>query len=262
MSIKIGFTERGDAGRDLSWYDKCLAGKCDGAIVITKLLTPECREKLLNLYKAGFPVILHCGCTGWGGTYMEPNVPGLHVQLHSLKELLRDGFPLRNVVLRVDPIIPTDEGLMRAQSVLNSALSIGILPSGCRVRISVVDMYRHVNTRFEMAKITSPYGDAFAPSQNCLKYVRSALGVFHYRDGIVFETCAEPALYNLNTEMFVQRGCISKTDLDIMGLSYDKESTNPQGRSGCLCLGCKVELLENKHRCPNGCLYCYWRDKN
>ena len=37
--MKIGFTERGDAGLDLSWYDKVHTQHCDGLIAITKNLT-------------------------------------------------------------------------------------------------------------------------------------------------------------------------------------------------------------------------------
>ena len=56
-----------------------------------------------------------------------------------------------------------------------------------------------------------------------------------------------------------QIGCISKRDFDILGIPFD----NPEGgfqRKGCLCVAGKTELLNNKKRCPSGCLYCYWRD--
>ena len=34
--MKIGFTERGDGGLDLSWLDKAKTGKCDGVVVIRR----------------------------------------------------------------------------------------------------------------------------------------------------------------------------------------------------------------------------------
>lgn len=43
---KIGITERGDAGLDLSWASKL--DTVDGAVVITKCLSPACRDALLT----------------------------------------------------------------------------------------------------------------------------------------------------------------------------------------------------------------------
>lgn len=260
MAIKIGFTERGDAGVDQSWYEKCKAGACDGLIAITKRLTPGCREKILDLHASGFPVILHCGCTGWGGTKIEPKAYEPLRQLHALQGLLNSGFPAKNVVLRIDPIIPTVEGLRRVEwEVMPAALGMGILPE-CRVRISIIDMYPHVRERFAAAGEQSPYGEFFSPSVAQLRLVQEKLKFFGRNYGIRFETCAETALCALDPDLFVEQGCISETDLAIMGLEYDGKSINPQRRGGCRCLGCKTELLEHKQRCPVGCLYCYWRD--
>ena len=41
---KIGITERGDAGLDVSWVGKLDA--VDGAVVITKCLSPACYDKI------------------------------------------------------------------------------------------------------------------------------------------------------------------------------------------------------------------------
>ena len=41
---KIGITERGDAGLDVSWVGKLDA--VDGAVVITKCLSPACYDAL------------------------------------------------------------------------------------------------------------------------------------------------------------------------------------------------------------------------
>ena len=68
--MKIGFTERGDAGRDLSWVQACEEHKIDGAVIITKTLTNACGKALLKLHSHGFPLILHATTTGWGGTPM------------------------------------------------------------------------------------------------------------------------------------------------------------------------------------------------
>lgn len=41
-AYKIGITEAGDAGVDLSWVDKM--GSVDGAVLITKCISPNCND--------------------------------------------------------------------------------------------------------------------------------------------------------------------------------------------------------------------------
>ena len=94
-SIKIGVTERGDAGWDLSWADKL--GTVDGAIIITKNLSLKCINKLLSAYYNGYKLILHCGCTGWGDTKLEPGAPGYQEQLQRLVNLFDQGFCQRQL---------------------------------------------------------------------------------------------------------------------------------------------------------------------
>ena len=112
--MKIGITERGDAGCDLSWYEKL--DSVDGAIIITKKLSDGVIERLLNVSK---PVILHCTCTGLGGTWLEPNVYDYKTQLNQLIKLIDKGFDKNRVVLRIDPIIPTDFGIEAACNVID-----------------------------------------------------------------------------------------------------------------------------------------------
>ena len=56
--MKIGVTERGDAGIDFSWYDKL--DTVSGAIIITKKISDAFIDKILTASK---PIILHCTCT-------------------------------------------------------------------------------------------------------------------------------------------------------------------------------------------------------
>lgn len=59
---------------------------------------------------------------------------------------------------------------------------------------------------------------------------------------------------------FVARGCVSKADLDILGLPVPAGITStPQNRTGCHCLSIKGELLDHRAPCPNKCIYCYWK---
>lgn len=70
--MKIGITEYGDAGVDFRWENKLK--EIDGVILITKNLNDTFIKKVLN-HMSEIPIVVHCTCTGWGHTRMEPNVP-------------------------------------------------------------------------------------------------------------------------------------------------------------------------------------------
>ena len=246
--MKIGITERGDAGINFAWYDKL--NQVDGAIIITKKLSETFIDKILSASK---PVILHCSCTGWGGTWLEPNNPTYREQLDMLSQLIQRGFPASNVVLRIDPIFPTTEGIARVCNVLNHVLAENLPIS--RIRISVYDEYKHAKERILAAGHSAFYPGTFYAPKEMMQNTIAALSKYPF----VFETCAEDFL-STQSNQFISAGCISTRDLAIMNIPYDASMTeNPQNRKGCHCLSCKTELLEIRGQCPNGCLYCYWR---
>ena len=262
--MKIGITERGDAGLDLSWAAN-LANDCvDGAVLITKNITPKFMDKVLELHKAGKKMVLHCGCTGWGGTALEPGAPSYQTQIESLCGLIRSGFPAEHTVFRIDPIFPTENGLKRVQEVLGHFLKEWPGPEKPRVRISVLDEYPHVKRRFRQMGYEPIYGKDFTADDRQFFAVIKAL--YNYRtfvkDGL-FETCAEPGLLAMDPfgQVFKKTGCISANDLALMGLPVTFMGINPQNRRGCCCLSCKTELLPTTGRCQcaNRCAYCYWK---
>ncbi len=259
--MKIGFTERGDGGLDLSWATKVREEDCDGLIVITKNLTPGCADKLLETHASGLPVMLHAGITGMPKS-VERGTPETADSLDRVHRLIDRGFPKSRVVLRIDPIVSTGRGLTYPCNVLDKAAEMGLLP-GLRVRVSVLDNYPHVRERFRKAFGSQGvlYGGAWNPPQSAFAAMTETLRPY-VRSGLVrrFETCAEGDRLT-DASVFSHQGCISRADLDEMGLSIDPATgTNPQNRHGCLCLTCKHELLTCKHPCGNLCIYCYWRD--
>lgn len=261
MSLKIGITERGDAGIDLSWKEKLNA--VDGAILITKKITDEFAHALLQEHKKGTPIILHATCTGWGGSWLEPNVPTPEEQLTAAKNLLDNGFPIERLVLRIDPIIPTTEGLNRFKSVLKTAKDRGLPIETMRKRISVLDEYPHVKERLTAIGKEAFYGDYFYAAPWLMKNVAKTIDRIIEdwgNNAIPFESCAEPKLTEM-TENINASGCVSTQDINILGIDTSDlpSSINGQRRHGCLCCTAKKELLTNKQRCPNGCLYCYWK---
>ncbi|MBQ7818550.1 MAG: DUF1768 domain-containing protein [Bacteroidales bacterium] len=237
----VGITEAGDAGLDFSWLDKLY----DINIIISKHLTIENKELINALLKNSHKIIFHCTVTGYGGTKMEPNVPTPFEVYDGLSTLIKKGFPVDQIVLRTDPIIPTIKGIKRAEKVWDMFSDLGIT----RCRYSVLDMYPHVKERIVSVYGSTPY-DSFTAPVNMLEWVKNS--VYDYMNIYNFESCAEN---NLSEAI----GCISEKDFKILGLPFNN-TTGGYQRKGCLCVAGKTELLNNKKRCPSGCLYCYWKD--
>lgn len=164
---KIGITEAGDAGIDLSWQDEM--SSVDAAVLITKYISPEFIDAVLKFRQK---LIIHATVTGYGNTVLEPSVPCPGDELANVTNLLKSGFPMEQIVIRVDPIIPTDKGVLTAYKTITSFMEIGF----SRYRISVIDMYPHVRERFKLSGLPLPYGDSgFAPSRAQLLMVDSIL---------------------------------------------------------------------------------------
>ena len=248
--MKIGITERGDAGINLSWVSK--VNTVDGMVLITKNLTEMFCLQVLNLYSKGYKIIVHCTCTGYGGSEFEPNVPDYKTQLNHLAYLIDMGFPAENCVLRIDPIFPSEKGLNKVKEVMQYFMSLNT--GVTRIRVSIVDEYKHVKERYHQRGWNPLYGDNFGPSSSQVHAVACLLQNYPY----VFETCAEKGL-TLYSDKCIIQGCISNRDLEIMGIPAEAMSINPQNRNGCHCLSCKTELLTERKQCSNGCIYCFWR---
>lgn len=255
--MKIGITEHADAGINFAW-EQALPS-VDGAILITKNLNPVFQKKVLNLHKAGFPVIIHCTCTGWGNTTFEPCVPKYEKQLNWLKDFIEAGFPAERIVLRVDPVFPSEAGITRVLQMIDYYHSLNLPEDKIRYRMSIVDEYNHVKDRYIANNFVPLYGDKFGPSTSQVDLVGQTLA----STGLKFATCAEDALTVKYPDTFVLKGCISHDDLDILGLQTNETmSENPQKRTGCHCLSCKQELFDIKLRqpCPHNCIYCFWKN--
>lgn len=227
---RIGFTERGDAGLDLSWYPR--RSEFDGLVLITKRLSKEFILKASNSNS-----LIHATITGWGGTPIEPNVKTLAESSVLFQEAV-EVLGAERVVLRIDPIIPTPEGVFRAEAVFKKLHTD--LEKKTRVRISFLDNYPHVKTRFIAAGIQPLPYSFHAPLWQRQALLRKFPGA---------EVCGEPGLQC--------SGCLSAKDLEVLGL----RQTTGQGmqRQTCHCLASKTEVFSTRSPCAHGCLYCYWK---
>jgi len=243
----IGVTERGDPSLDASWERKLT--QVDGAIIITKNLNAWVHDQLLV---HADKCILHASVTGWGGTEVEPNLPQWQNSLARLQNLIARGFPRSHVVVRVDPIIPTERGIRLADSVIRAARDSGFE----RIRVSVLDGYPHVRERFQKAGVPWPYGTRLQASEAQLKRVDDMLRKAKSgHSSLVIEACAERELRSVR-----HCGCVSAYDLNILGLEFDEVDAAGYQRPGCMCYSGKRELLCGTGQCPYGCLYCYWHN--
>lgn len=238
--LKIGITERGDAGLNFEWVDKLYQAN----IIITKHLTVKNTRLIDALINNKEKIILHATCTGYGGTNIEPRVPTPNDVYDGVQTLIHFGFPAEQIVLRTDPIFPTQIGIATVKAVWEKFSDTGVK----RCRYSVVDMYPYVKKRIIDVVGKLPF-ETFKAPKEMMEAVKTAMLTSNMP--YEFESCAE--------DLPVQTGCISKKDLDILGIVAETEEGGFQ-RKGCMCLKGKTELLTKKRICPSGCLYCYWKD--
>ena len=221
-SQRIGVTETSEIAFHLEAFDNLY----DGNIIITKRLTEALIEKLIEHQNK---IILHLTVTGMGQSRIEPFVPKTEETYKKLMELLEKGFPISHVVLRVDPIVPTEKGIETALGVITAFSGLGIK----RLRFSFLDNYKHVKKRFKEEGIKELYGGEFhAPLELRKEYATKIEEVAHDGGFESVEACGEPGIESIS--------CLSQRD-------------------SCGCPANKTEILKVKpHRCEHKCLYCFW----
>jgi hypothetical protein len=229
--VRIGTTEKGDAGLDFAWINK--KASFDGMILITKHLNHLFIEQAAKINS-----IVHATITGHGGTIYEPRVPPILISRRLFQELIEKIGPER-VVLRIDPIIPTDSGIAKAIYVYQELYEN--MGKKTRVRISFMDNYAHVKQRFINAGLT-PLDYFFHAPIDLREKIAS-----YFPDA---EICGEPGMKCI--------GCVSEKDLKTLNIKGESKIGGWQ-REECKCLGCKIEMLNNKRQCRGGCIYCYWK---
>jgi hypothetical protein len=234
----IGITERGDAGLNFYWEKEYGLQNCDGVILITKHLSAHFIERAKK-----YNSIVHATITGWGGTSMEPGVPSFTDSMAQFGEAVRV-LGRERVVLRIDPIVPTPDGMARAMTVYDFLTGAPTTPNpkyGTRVRISFMDNYPHVKARFQAAGREPLKYNFHAPLADRMEMANFFPGA---------EICGEPGMECT--------GCVSERDLRTLGIE-PPESLGGFQREACKCLAVKRELLKHRGQCESRCLYCYWK---
>lgn len=241
----IGITETSDPCFHLDIFDNLY----NANIIITKNLTNKMIEKLIeNKDKC----ILHMTVTGMGGSKIEPFVPTPEKNLAQIQILIEKGFPVEQIVLRVDPIVPTEKGVETALNTMLLYQNVGIT----RLRVSFLDMYNHTKERFINNHIKIPY-ETFHADENIRKEAFNKIYEYGIKMGYeIIQTCGEPG--------FESTPCISQMDIDILDLadSITLEG-NKEQRTHCGCPSNKRQLItweKSRIKCGHNCLYCYMKD--
>lgn len=253
---KIGITERADASINTSWVEKLK--DVDGAILITKHLTIPFMDIVCEHKDK---VIVHVSVTGYSGSKIEPNTPDVDTIFENVKALYNRGFPREQIVIRCDPIIPTEKGIAKATKIIRKFVEYG-MP---RYRISLIRMGNHVGERFNAKHLPSPYGTMYIPSPDQYKAVDQMVVAFKAYWNYLWsknplyplriEACSEPCLREV-----IHCGCVSEYDLHLLGLEVESTEEPPKKKlPGCMCYPGKVELISYKPPCENKCLYCDYR---
>ena len=225
----IGVTEAGEIAFNLKSFRNLYKGN----IIITKRLTDELISLLV---KHKEKIILHLCVTGFGSTRIEPFVPPMEDTYKKFVQLLEQGFPINQVVLRVDPIVPSERGGETAIKVLKRFSNMGIE----RVRLSFLDNYAHVKKRFEEEGIDVLYDGKFhAPLYLRIKWLEKISDAAKECGFTSVEVCGEPGIESIP--------CLSQKDIDILGLSDEVtlEGSSEQ-RSSCGCPKNKRELINSQ----------------
>ena len=248
---KVGITELADPSQNLTWVER-LRPKAN--IIITKNLQPIIPQILANKQR----IILHVTCTGFGGTPLEPGVPPAPVQIMATKQLIQLGFPVGQIVLRLDPIIFVGniKDVMLHDTVMQYFAEMGVK----RCRYSFLDQYDFIKPRLAMIGITPERGFTYPKStiQQHSQHLQEKWGSsFH------LEACCEETQH--------KQACISQMDIDILKQNASITGADSKGLNNLQLIGCKgsrrlcscplnkFELMRAvPGQCSLNCSYCFW----
>lgn len=250
---RIGVTQKCDAAIDQSWNTK--APSMDGVILFTR--NPDQNGFSFKSRNLQTPHIVHIRLSGWEGTDLEPGGMSLKDKLAWVQKYIRDGFDQKHLVLNFDPVIPNGNGIAKLASAIKACMDAGLLP-GTRARLSVLKEYGCIKEQLKAIGKKPFYPDfrVFPNSQELNGLTKNLKN-----RGIRFEICACDGLLQKSSHLFIKRSCVSRLDLELMGL--DTSSLNgyyPTRRpDGCRCLP-KTELSQQS--CGNKCVCCPYKNNH
>lgn len=251
--IKCGVTDvGGDPATTDIWMDNYEKYGCKLAIIVSKGLPTKKGQEWMLAHKT--TTIFHATITGWGGTDVESGVKPWREALDRVNAFVADGFPKDHVVIRVDPILLSKEGLERAKEVMTAAVEEGYK----NIKYSWCDVfYKHAQARFQVIGMMVPANVQTTAGQTMKEDMMSFILSLEKEYGVHFSSCAETPKSNPHYE-----GCCGKWAFEKCGFSASDVVGNATQRGDCACGANKVELIPYSEisKCPHKCVYCFCKN--
>lgn len=218
-------------------------------------------EPLLVYSKAKLPINFfidhphigfHLTISGWGNTWLEPNVPDVNDMIDYFNQLTQE-IDINRLRLRIDPGVPTKEGLNKAINVLKK---VEVLP---KVITSIIQYYSRHHDVFKRLNIDMTYYRiqscrAIFPKKEIAERWLEHLKNIRPDANISF--CGMPYLIEGSNHT----GCVDDDMLKSIGVE-DYIRINPgKQRPGCKCVIAKRQACMGY--CDHGCRYCYAHKEN
>lgn len=109
----VSYYKNFDPTLDYAWVTKLT----EVNIINTKKLNIElCDIFLKNKNR----IFIHLYLTGMGKTPFEPNIPTVKQTFEHLKYLVNNGFPINQILIVINPILPNDNGLKALKLLLRA----------------------------------------------------------------------------------------------------------------------------------------------
>lgn len=251
----ISYYKSGDPTLDLRWVSLLT----DINVILTKRITDEFIDVCIqNKHR----IFLHVNITGMGKTQLEPNIPSVKETFNQLAKLLQQGFPQKQILVIVNPVLSNDNGLRALELLLRVFTEYKLL----RLRVVRLQLIQY---RFADDK-QQEYSNAK------LKYVIANDNILKRQTtkGIMrFLTKTESFIkeyYNLirkyESIISVDKGDEALIGVrELMPFGFNNSWTEPDGKKIKLIEYDKnsrfkpiVNIISNKHpvRCKNRCLLC------
>jgi len=220
-----------------------VAGSGQPVVVYSKNLVP------VDFFRDNPRVALGLTITGWGGTWLEPGViPAATMAAHFNR--VAEAIGGERLRLRIDPGIPTADGLHRARSVLRS-ITVPV-----RTITSIIQFYKGHDRLFarlgiDRGRYTLRSGRALYPDPEIAAWwLRELLQTRPDFAGCV-SFCGMP----YQVAGAEHTGCVDDDLLRAIGVTDFERIAPGRQRPGCRCVIAKRQALHGA--CNHGCLYCY-----
>lgn len=238
---------------DPFFYIKEIEAKIPSGEPIVLYTKAKLPPHLLKIIYKSTNVAISYTITGWGGTWLEPCVPNTKDMVKHINSVMCDLDPKR-IRLRIDPVIPTVEGMIRAGAVAMFIENhINIITSILQLYKSHEEMACRLGIDLSHYTITSGRAK-FVKEEVTLKWLNYLYRIASWTIGQV-QFCGMP----YPVPGAIHQGCIDLTLLEAIGANVPIILQGKQ-RPGCKCIVNKKQIVQGK--CGHSCIYCYAHKEN